>query len=300
VRFALVRLAIAWAAASIVAFDADARADGCDDVEKAHSAYVAHKYAEAAERLTPLANAKLGLVTDPDCLADARMYLAAVWIAQGERDKADAMFEQLLSDRPEYTPDPLRVSLDASDAFIDARTKLRDQLSKAARDRVVAEQLQKAKAEAESQRAALRLAMLEKLAGEEVIIERHSRWIALLPFGAGQFQNGQRALGVAFLVGESLFVVGGAVGALLTSYNVSQLNQAGQSSAANEYSTRAREAALYGNLSTLMAGALALAGVVHAEIAFVPQRVEIHRRAIPTLSLAPCLSPAFVGLAGTF
>ena len=84
-RFALVRLAIAWAAALIVAFDADARADGCDDVEKAHSAYVVAKYAEAAERLTPLANAKLGLVTDPDCLADAH----CTWPPCGSR-KASA------------------------------------------------------------------------------------------------------------------------------------------------------------------------------------------------------------------
>ena len=142
------------------------------------------------------------------------------------------------------------MSLDASDAFIDARTKLRDQLSKAARDRVVAEQLQKAKAEAESQRAALRLAMLEKLAGEEVIIERHSRR-SLSAVRRGPVPKWAASAGRRISVGESLFVVGGAVGALLTSYNVSQLNQAGQSSAANEYSTRARVAALYGNFAQI-------------------------------------------------
>src|SRR5262249_33273139 len=34
------------------------------------------------------------------------------------------------------------------------------------------------------------------------VVERHSRFIALLPFGAGQFQNGQLGKGIAFGVGE--------------------------------------------------------------------------------------------------
>ena len=36
---------------------------------------------------------------------------------------------------------------------------------------------------------------LEKLASEETVIHVNSRWLALVPFGVGQFQNRQTALG---------------------------------------------------------------------------------------------------------
>ena len=48
--------------------------------------------------------------------------------------------------------------------------------------------------------------MLEKLAmGSELVVERHSRWMALVPpIGVGQFgQNGQTTDGWLFPVGES-------------------------------------------------------------------------------------------------
>jgi hypothetical protein len=54
--------------------------------------------------------------------------------------------------------------------------------------------------------------LLYKLASEETVVARQSRWVAMLPFGAGQFQNGDETLGVVFAVSE---VVLGA--ALITS-----------------------------------------------------------------------------------
>ena len=44
----------------------------------------------------------------------------------------------------------------------------------------------------------------EPLASQESVVVRHSRWIAALPFGVGQFQNGQEGLGYALLVSEAL------------------------------------------------------------------------------------------------
>jgi predicted negative regulator of RcsB-dependent stress response len=76
----------------------DARADALSDLEKAHSAYVAHKYADAEARLRDLLDAKSGALKDADSIADARMYLGAVLLAEGKKEEAADALEQLLLD----------------------------------------------------------------------------------------------------------------------------------------------------------------------------------------------------------
>ena len=200
VRKALVWLAAALAALAVSSSARELRADASSDLEKAYSAYVAHRYEDAEKRLRALLDPQTGpLKDDPDDVADARMYLGAVLVAQGKKDPAAEIFEQLLLDRPDYQPDPLRVSLQAIDALIDARTRLRDRLEAIQAEKVRKAQEEKAKIEASRQQAAERLALLEKLAAEEIVVDRNSRWIALLPFGVGQFQDRQPALAWMFL-----------------------------------------------------------------------------------------------------
>jgi hypothetical protein len=291
-------------AAVLVAAGRDAMADAQADLEKAHSAYVAHKYDEAEARLRVLLDSKKNPLKDPDSVADARMYLGAVLVAEGKKDEAGRTFEQLLLDKPDYQPDPLRVSLEASDAFIDARTRLRDRLAELQAEQVRKVQEERAKAEAERQRAAARLVMLEKLASTEIVIERHSRWLALVPFGVGQFQNGQDTLGWAFLSGEVLLAVGSLGGASVAVYEQAQANDAllrpDARAVAIEYERRAQLAAIVGDLFGAGFFAAAIGGVVHAQLTFVPERVETRKRYIPPLSLAPIVGPGLLGLRGTF
>ncbi|APR99493.1 hypothetical protein [Pajaroellobacter abortibovis] len=49
---------------------------------------------------------------------------------------------------------------------------------------------QRARQEAKQQQELQRLHLLEQMTSEEIVIEWHSRWIALLLFGVGQFQSG--------------------------------------------------------------------------------------------------------------
>jgi hypothetical protein len=276
-----------------------ARADALSDLEKAHNAYVAHKYEDAENRLRALLDPRTGTLKDADNVADARMYLGASLLAQGKKTDADAVFQQLLRDKPEYQPDPLRVTLQATDALIDARSRMREELTASLEEKVRQAQEEKAKIEGERQRAALRLAMLEKLAGEETIVTRNSRWLALLPFGVGQFQNGQTGLGVAFLATESLLVAGSAVGQILTNYNENQMNDAlrSGSTTASGYHDRAVDAYLASNLFTAGFAIVAIAGIVHAQFTFVPERIEVRPRLLPP-SLASSLSPILLPLVG--
>jgi hypothetical protein len=272
-----------------------ASADAVSDLEKAHNAYVAHKYDDAEARLHALLDPNTGTLKDADNIADARMYLGASLLAHGKKADAEGVFEQLLRDKPDYQPDSLRVTLQAIDALIDVRSRMREELASIQAERVRQAQEQKAKADAERQKAALRLEMLEKLASEETVVQTSSRWIALVPFGVGQFQNGQTALGWTFLASESLLLVGSAISEVVDIYNVNQMNQAIKSGSptADGYHTRAEEAFWATNLFTAGFALVAIAGIIHAQATFVPEHVQVRSRPLPPVSLAPFLLPLF-------
>lgn len=277
-------------------------ADPLGDLEKAHNAYVAHKYGDAEGRLRALLDEQTGTLKDPDNIADARMYLGAVLVEEGRKGEADQTFEKLLLDKPDYKYDPLNVSTEAINAFLDAQARLRETIRSRQDKKAREEQAKKAKAELERERATMRLAMLEKMASEERVVERHSRWIALLPFGVGQFQNGARDLGWVFLSTEGLLVVGSAVGAAVTYYEAQQASDAistGNGSAAHYYSAKASDAFVVGDL--LAAGFLvtAIVGAIQAELKFVPETVEVRSRPLPPLALSPLLGPG-LGIQGRF
>jgi hypothetical protein len=300
VRQAWVRLVGGFAVVLALAVPRVARADPAAELEKAHSAYVARHYDEAESKLRSLLAS--GAVKDPDVVADARMYLGAVLVAEGKQEDAAAVFDQLLADRPRYDPDQLKVTVQAMYAFIDAKTRNKDKIRASLEAEAQAEEADRARAEQEKVSQAKRLAMLEKLASEEIVVERHSRWVALVPFGVGQFQNGQTGLGVAFLVSESAFAAGSLIGAAFAIYDEAQTNVATVRGWGNQstYHSWADLAALLGNVSIGASALTAVVGVIHAQLTFVPDRVEVHKRAIPALSLTPLIGPTGVGLAGTF
>jgi tetratricopeptide (TPR) repeat protein len=280
-------------AACLAAVTDRAAADAVSDLEKAHNAYVAHKYDDAEARLRALLDPSAGTLKDADNIADARMYLGASLLARGKKADAEGVFEQLLRDKPDYQPDSLRVTLQAIDALIDVRSRMREELASIQSERVRQAQEQKAKADADRQNAALRLAMLEKLASEETVIQTHSRWIGFLPFGVGQFQNGQAALGWTFLAGESLLLVGSAISQVVNIYNVNQMNDAIHSGSptASGYHARAFDAYVATDVFTAGFALVAIVGIIHAQVTFVPEHVQIRARPLPPFSLAPILLP---------
>jgi hypothetical protein len=298
-----VRLRIVLAAAAVALgtlVPGVARADARTDLEKAHNAYAAKKYDDAEARLRALLAS--GEVKDPDMLADARMYLGAVLLAERKDDEAAKTFEQLLTDKPEYQPDPLRVSLEAQDALTDAKTRMRDKLAAMQAEKVKQAQAAQARLEEEKRRQADRLVLLEQLAGTETIVERHSRWLALVPFGTGQFQNGQTTEGWLFLVGEGLLAGGTVVASGFYYYYALQrnANETTDQARANAYNRASQLAAI---TDDVLAGGLALtaiAGIVHAETTFVPETVERRKRELPPVSVSPVIGPMGVGIVGRF
>src|SRR5262249_8084311 len=153
---------------------------------------------DAEERLLTLLDPKSGL-KERSLISQARMYLGASLLAQGKKDEAKDTFEKLVLDDPTFEPDPLSFPSDAINTFIDVRSSLLEQIRNAQQTaaRLAAEK--KAREEAEREKQRVWLEKVKAQAAEEKITVRHSRIVASLPFGAGQFQNGQPWLGWAFL-----------------------------------------------------------------------------------------------------
>ena len=131
----------------------------------------------------------------------------------------------------------------------------------------------------------------------------------MIPFGVGQIQNGDVRLGVFFAVSEAVFgaasLVSVAVFNHLASTNISMTTVTGQPVLVPELNTELSNVALVDRISFAGFCALALAGVVHAQVTFVPDKVTYHDRPIPLRpKLVPVAAPvpggAVLGLGGTF
>lgn len=269
-----------------------ARADARADLEKARAAFLARHWVDAEERLRVLLDPKNGL-KDRSQISQARMYLGAALLAQGKTDDAKETFEKLVLDDPTFEPDPLSFPSDAINTFIDVRSSLLEQIRNAQQTaaRLAAEK--KAREEAERERQRVWLEKVKAQAAEEKITVRHNRIVASLPFGAGQFQNGQPALGWAFLGAEVLAVAGTAVTYGMYRYarareNEELLRPGGDvNRLVPQYHQRAEDLRI-ANLG--FAGAfvaIAAAGIIQANLAYVAESVETKKRDLPSLGGRP-------------
>jgi hypothetical protein len=309
------RLAFAAAFSVVVLGARGASAQTRVDVEKARAAYLARNYAEAEERLRPLVDPKTGL-KELALLSQARMYLAAVLLAQGKRDDATAAFEKLILEDSAFEPDPLSFPGEVINTFFDVRAQLQERRRQLAIDSARLEAERRAHAEDERRKQEAWLARVKQMAQEEKITVRNNRLLAFIPFGAGQFQNGESILGWTFLISEAALVVGTGITIPMYAY---ARGRAEEEALANDID---RKAQLYqdraDNIRTLnlsLAGAfaaIAITGIVQANLSYVPERVETKRRDLPPVSrLTPIVSPlaraegsaipsgVFVGIAGT-
>jgi hypothetical protein len=269
-----------------------AQVDEQSELDKAKNAYLAHQYDEADLRFKALLDPKSPVLHDRVLVTQGHMYWGAVMIAKKDAAAASGQFEELLLADPTYEPDPLAFPTDVVNAFIDARARIREKLNEIAHEKAVREAERRARAEAEAKLAEQRLKLLEKLAGEEKTVALHSRWIALVPFGAGQFQNGQTALGWGFLGLESALFAAAAITlpVYLTDLQSESTAYAhGDQYSTNAYMNRAAAVQLANIGLNLALAGVAITGIVQAEVAYVPEEAHLVHRTIP--DVAPAAPP---------
>jgi tetratricopeptide (TPR) repeat protein len=156
------------------------------ELRRAKNEYAYGNYDRAADQLKALMYPMR--LTDDEQVLEARKYLALSYYLLGKVAFASEEFGKLLYLAPDYELDPYTVPPPIIDTFDLVRKNMRLELD-AIRQRKSDEQLA-----APTQQGFRRTI--------EITISERSDFVTLLPFGVGQFQNGEVGWGVFFLTTE--------------------------------------------------------------------------------------------------
>ena len=273
-----VLLAVALAC-GLVSAARKGRADEASELERGKMSYDAGRYAEGADRFKELLNPDApGALREPSVIERARAYYAACLIALGRNEDANTQIEKVFRQDPLFTPDPVIFPGKVIDRFLDVKSRLKGEIEDAFRARAEADRAARAKVERE-QRAYLD--SLQRLAGQESIVVRHSRWIAAVPFGAGQFQNGQEGLGYAFLVTEAILAGTSITAGIIHMQLTADYPKYEKSINFDDFESRWKTTLDINRYATVALAAVMVGGIVHAQVTFVPEVKELRPRPIP-------------------
>lgn len=239
------------------------------------------KYEACVLGLREILYARLGhKLQRPELIDQAETYLGACLIASGRSVEADQVFAEAIRNNPQMrAPDNLIFPQAVVDRFLRVREQLLSDIRRDERKRVQAAE-HKAQQQDEKRRREIWVTQqLRAMAEKEVVIEKNKRWLANVPFGVGQFQNGDNTAGWIFLGLESA-LLGTCVTALVIDEHLA--NQAlvpridaAELSVKREDAHRVIVASSWGLLG-VMAG-----GIAHAHWRFVPERHYTRIRRLP-------------------
>jgi hypothetical protein len=286
-------------------------ADETSDFEKARNAYLKKEYVEAAARFEAMLDPAKGTLTTKDLINEAEFCYGAVKLAQNRKDEAHTLWDKvLLETGGGYTPDPLTYPSEVLNDFTDEKTRMKTAISQQQQQAAAQEQARKQREAAEKARLEARVKELEALTAVETVVIQNSRETALLPLGIGQFQNGQKELGWLFLFSEGLAVASTCVLFFPYRYNIDQYNAAltGPGSPnyriqlAQQYAAVAQDIRTADFIILGALGAIALTGIIQAEIAFKPTLTYTRKRKVSGIwpSFSPLPNGAALGLHGAF
>lgn len=248
--------------------------------------YQRHEYKEAEETLKQIVDQ---LPTE-EGVVEAHRLLALSYFFQKKVPEARQEVIAILALKPDFKLDPALEQPVAVSFFENIRKEQEERLREIKLRQV--EEAEQARKDDERRRAA------EHARAQRVFVEKrvekHSRLIALLPFGIGQVQNGERGKAALFGTTEAVF------GALsLASWIAVQ----------EKFPNAKFDPADKGLAETLLGlqlasgvafWAMVVAGIIDAEVRFKPEVVrykelpEGKRKA--TFNLAPFVSPGLYGL----
>jgi hypothetical protein len=262
----------------MAAFALPVAADELSDFESARRNYDRQSYAKAARGLESLVGGVVPRATNPVVRIEARKYLGATYLFLGKKEAAREQFRLLLEEDADYDIDPV--------AFPEAVVQTFQEVKKeATAERARKDALEAARQKREHSneveeliRQQQRIQMLEELASVETVEKVNSRWIAAIPFGVGQFQNEDRALGIMFAVTESAFVVA----SIATFIGHNSLRDENPAPSEIERAQRVERALRIGNWVSVGAFlSFAIAGVIEAEVRFKPVIRTTRKRELP-------------------
>jgi tetratricopeptide (TPR) repeat protein len=255
-----------------------AMADDLIDFEHARALYTKRNYSGAMHALQELVGSDPPRVTERLLVLESRKYLAASLLFLGKRDEARAQFRLLLAQEPNYAIDPLAFPTEVVTLFEKVKADLMAQLEEARAEQQRRRDEEQRLAQERARKEQENLERLFRLAQESQTRSENSRWIATIPFGVGQFQNGHKSLGMALAVLEGL-----AAGASIATFiGHQQVADDKPSRAEQREADRVEEVWRVSNQASFgVFIALALIGIIDAHVRFVPARVRSEPRNLP-------------------
>lgn len=303
-----------------------ARADDAQQFELTKGLFYAGQYDDVVKRITilldpsnpPCASVEGAPTTPQTChIADAvliersrEMEVVALFALHRQAD-ADAVIEKMVRQNPAYAPLPGAVPQGVVDRVREIKTKLQKELEDKARKDADEQRKNLLSNQKTAEEERKWLAEITRLASKETVIEKRSRLVAFVPFGVGQFQNGDVGWGIFFAASQAV-TAGTAIGLeVMHSYLASVSPHAKDSNGApvlvGELGDRTRALALGNQIVWGAWAALTIAGIVQANVAFVPEARTTRDRSLPKRP-EPVVAPTIaaspqgvsVGLTGVF
>ncbi len=287
----------AWLGIAVGTLSGLARADEAVEFELGKNRFDAGQYEEALQRFSIMLDAAMPpcektakksgkcRLTDKGLIERARALAAASLIALSRKSEADPHIESIYRENPAFTPNPALFPPEVIDRFTEVRARIADELAAKARkeaDIALQKRLAEQRADDEEKRWLL---SIERLAGEERVTKKNSRLIALVPFGAGQFQNGQNTLGWIFAATQAVTGMTSVVSGGLVSYysgvDPKLVNEEGQPVDLPALGQKIQIATAINRIAFGTWAALTVAGIIQAQVAYVPQVTTIIKRPIP-------------------
>jgi hypothetical protein len=274
------------------------------------------KYEECAARLERLLDpASTRPLTDPDVIETALIYQSTCYLGLGKTELVDGPLRRAVRNNPQMrAPDSLVFPQRVVERFLKVREELYAELqanSQAAIDKARREAAEKQRRESEQ---LANMLALERLASQELVITKNRRWVGFVPFGVGQFQNDNTALGWTFFGVETALAATALTSLGVYSYLLAEVEQLRERGGipAPEVSTRLHDWHLALTLSSYSLIGVAALGILEAQVSFVPEVRSVRERPLPAhlrrsaskLELLPELAASpegfSVGLRGAF
>jgi hypothetical protein len=272
------RLAACSIALAVAALPGLARGNDFDQFQNARVAYESLNYELAADLFQ-------GLVREatPDdkrpLVIESRKYLAATYLFLGNAQKAEDQLEVLLRAEPDYVLDPLAFPAEFGKTFAAVRQRLEKERERQAEQDARSEAERRAEQDLAARRKRERLARLVELASTLRVEQVKSRWIALLPFGIGQFQNDHDGLGLALAVTQGVLFATGMVSFALHE-SLRDLRPTDES-LVDDAELDESVSRYVNHISLGLFAAVAVTGIVDAQIRFKPRNTFVRSRPLP-------------------
>lgn len=214
-----------------------------------------------------------------------RLYFASCAVLSGRSEPARVALRAALEANPLMSPpDSLTFPPPVLALFFEVREEVQSLIAKEEQEQVARLQRENEEARRRAAERDQREKELLRLASEQPIMSKSSRFVASIPFGAGQYQNGNESLGHVFLISEAA-LTGVAIistGVLLSLYS--------QTVSTPQYRVGVPEAD-YGKfvaantaLTISALGTLTLAGlgILEAHMSFEDERqIGVRKRPLP-------------------